>query len=35
VIGERKPPVIWFLFLLPGATVAGIATLIVLYLIPT
>ena len=30
-IAERKPPVIWFLFVLPLATLAGIATLVILY----
>jgi hypothetical protein len=35
MIQERKALVIWFLFLLPGATLAGIAALFVLYLIPS
>jgi len=30
-IAERKAPVIWFLFLLPAATLTAIATLVILY----
>ena len=30
-IAERKRPAIWFLFVLPLATLAGVATLVILY----
>jgi hypothetical protein len=35
VIQERKPPVLWFLFVLPAVALAAIATLIVLYQLPS